>query len=136
VTNCCVHCCALAACAAAPPLVPAGLSLLLLWYGLYFGILGRDLAEVASEQMVRGGGRVQGSAGGVNVQRGVQGLEVTTALVSRLATHRPRVVVLTTQPPNPTPPHPNPNPLQQAGCLVCCVHSGALCTCQCSSSTC
>jgi hypothetical protein len=27
--------------------------LLLLWYGLYFGILGRDLAEVASEQMVR-----------------------------------------------------------------------------------
>jgi hypothetical protein len=32
----------------------AGLSLLLLWYGLYFGILGRDLAEVASEQMVRG----------------------------------------------------------------------------------
>lgn len=33
--------------------VSAGLSLLLLWYGLYFGILGRDLAEVASEQMVR-----------------------------------------------------------------------------------
>lgn len=31
-----------------------GLSLLLLWYGLYFGILGRDLAEVATEQMVRG----------------------------------------------------------------------------------
>jgi RING finger protein 121 len=36
-------------------LVEPGLSLLLLWYGLYFGILGRDLAEVASEQMVRGG---------------------------------------------------------------------------------
>lgn len=31
--------------------VEPGLSLLLLWYGLYFGILGRDLAEVASEQM-------------------------------------------------------------------------------------
>jgi RING finger protein 121 len=32
--------------------VEPGLSLILLWYGLYFGILGRDLAEVASEQMV------------------------------------------------------------------------------------
>lgn len=32
--------------------VEPGLSLVLLWYGLYFGILGRDLAEVASEQMV------------------------------------------------------------------------------------
>lgn len=32
----------------------AGLSLVLLWYGLYFGILGRDLAEVSSEQMVSG----------------------------------------------------------------------------------
>ncbi|KAF8065963.1 rnf121 [Scenedesmus sp. PABB004] len=31
--------------------VEPGLSLVLLWYGLYFGILGRDLAEVASEQM-------------------------------------------------------------------------------------
>lgn len=35
--------------------VEPGLSLMLLWYGLYFGILGRDLAEVASEQMVRSG---------------------------------------------------------------------------------
>eukprot|EP00879_Flechtneria_rotunda_P021404 GHRR01022561.1.p1 GENE.GHRR01022561.1~~GHRR01022561.1.p1 ORF type:complete len:231 (+),score=50.92 GHRR01022561.1:172-864(+) len=32
--------------------VEPGLSVMLLWYGLYFGILGRDLAEVASEQMV------------------------------------------------------------------------------------
>jgi RING finger protein 121 len=38
--------------------VEPGLSLLLLWYGLYFGILGRDLAEVASEQMVRRWGRL------------------------------------------------------------------------------
>lgn len=30
--------------------------MILLWYGLYFGILGRDLAEVASEQMVRKAG--------------------------------------------------------------------------------
>jgi RING finger protein 121 len=32
-------------------LLPPGTSLLLLWYGLYFGILGRDCAEVASDQM-------------------------------------------------------------------------------------
>ncbi len=38
-------------------LLEPGLSLLLLWYGLYFGILGRDLAEVASEQMVSAGKR-------------------------------------------------------------------------------
>lgn len=38
--------------------VEPGLSLVLLWYGLYFGILGRDLAEVASEQMVRRGDSV------------------------------------------------------------------------------
>jgi hypothetical protein len=41
---CCVCRCFVYAC--------AGLSLVLLWYGLYFGILGRDLAEVSSEQMV------------------------------------------------------------------------------------
>jgi len=33
--------------------VPQAASLLLLWYGLYFGVLGRDLAEVASDRMVR-----------------------------------------------------------------------------------
>jgi hypothetical protein len=41
----------------------AGLSLLLLWYGLFFGILGRDLAEVASEQMVRALAREPGGGG-------------------------------------------------------------------------
>lgn len=34
-------------------LIPKDLSILMLWYGLYFGILGRDCAEVASDQMVR-----------------------------------------------------------------------------------
>jgi RING finger protein 121 len=33
-------------------LIPQGTSLVLLWYGLYFGILGRDCAEVASGQIV------------------------------------------------------------------------------------
>ena len=33
-------------------LCPASLSIMLVWYGLYFGILGRDCAEVASERMV------------------------------------------------------------------------------------
>lgn len=32
-------------------ILPKGFSLLLLWYGLYFGILGRDCAEVASDRM-------------------------------------------------------------------------------------
>ena len=35
--------------------VPPDLALDLLWYGLYFGVLGRDCAEVASDRMVRGG---------------------------------------------------------------------------------
>ena len=39
-----------------------GLSLVLLWYGLYFGILGRDLAEVASEQMVSSSGAAAAAA--------------------------------------------------------------------------
>ncbi len=37
-------------------LLPKGTSILLIWYGLYFGVLGRDCAEVAADQMVRGGG--------------------------------------------------------------------------------
>lgn len=35
-------------------IMPKGSSLVLLWYGLYFGILGRDCAEVASDSMVGG----------------------------------------------------------------------------------
>lgn len=35
-----------------PVLSPTG-ALILLWYGLYFGILGRDAAEVAADRMVR-----------------------------------------------------------------------------------
>lgn len=31
---------------------PDGISLMLVWYGLYFGVLGRDLAEVAGDRMV------------------------------------------------------------------------------------
>lgn len=34
------------------PLVESGFSLLLIWYGLYFGILTRDCAEVVSDRMV------------------------------------------------------------------------------------
>ena len=34
------------------PLVESGFSLLLIWYGLYFGILTRDCAEVISDRMV------------------------------------------------------------------------------------
>jgi hypothetical protein len=34
-------------------ILPQGTSLTLLWYGLYFGILGRDCAEVATDRMVR-----------------------------------------------------------------------------------
>ena len=39
--------------------LPAGLPFTLLWYGLYFGVLGRDSAEVASDRMaaVMGTGR-------------------------------------------------------------------------------
>ena len=33
-------------------LLPPGTSLLVLWYGLYFGVLGRDVAEVAADGMV------------------------------------------------------------------------------------
>lgn len=33
--------------------LPPTISIDLLWYGLYFGILGRDCAEVASDWMVR-----------------------------------------------------------------------------------
>lgn len=32
---------------------PQGISLMLVWYGLYFGVLGRDCAEVAGNTMVR-----------------------------------------------------------------------------------
>ncbi len=35
------------------PLLAPTTALVLLWYGLYFGILGRDAAEVASDRMVR-----------------------------------------------------------------------------------
>lgn len=35
------------------PWWPEGISLMLIWYGLYFGVLGRDLAEVAGDRMVR-----------------------------------------------------------------------------------
>lgn len=35
------------------PRWPDGVSLMLVWYGLYFGVLGRDLAEVAGDRMVR-----------------------------------------------------------------------------------
>lgn len=35
------------------PMWPDGISLMLVWYGLYFGVLGRDLAEVAGDRMVR-----------------------------------------------------------------------------------
>ena len=34
------------------PMWPDGISLMLIWYGLYFGVLGRDLAEVAGDRMV------------------------------------------------------------------------------------
>ena len=37
------------------PLLAQTTALVLLWYGLYFGILGRDAAEVASDRMVRAG---------------------------------------------------------------------------------
>jgi RING finger protein 121 len=33
-------------------ILPQGTSILLIWYGLYFGVLGRDCAEVAADQMV------------------------------------------------------------------------------------
>jgi RING finger protein 121 len=33
-------------------ILPKGTSILLIWYGLYFGVLGRDCAEVAADQMV------------------------------------------------------------------------------------
>lgn len=35
------------------PSWPDGISLMLVWYGLYYGVLGRDLAEVAGDRMVR-----------------------------------------------------------------------------------
>ena len=35
------------------PAWPDGISLMLIWYGLYYGVLGRDLAEVAGDRMVR-----------------------------------------------------------------------------------
>lgn len=31
---------------------PDGISLMFIWYGLYYGVLGRDLAEVAGNRMV------------------------------------------------------------------------------------
>ena len=34
------------------PSWPDGISLMLVWYGLYYGVLGRDLAEVAGDRMV------------------------------------------------------------------------------------
>ena len=34
------------------PVLPPTAALMLLWYGLYFGILGRDAAEVAADRMV------------------------------------------------------------------------------------
>lgn len=34
------------------PLLSEGVAVLFLWYGLYFGVLGRDCAEVAAERMV------------------------------------------------------------------------------------
>ena len=34
------------------PMWPDGISLMLVWYGLYFGVLSRDLAEVAGDRMV------------------------------------------------------------------------------------
>ena len=34
------------------PVVPQSLAVMLIWYGLYFGILGRDCAEVAADRMV------------------------------------------------------------------------------------
>ena len=34
-------------------LYPPTLSIMMVWYGLYFGILGRDCAEVAADRMVR-----------------------------------------------------------------------------------
>jgi len=36
-------------------LLGKGASVLLLWYGLYFGVLGRDCAELVSDRMVRVG---------------------------------------------------------------------------------
>lgn len=41
----------LLALAGAPDPFPDGLGLLLLWYGIYFGVLGRDAAEVAADRM-------------------------------------------------------------------------------------
>jgi hypothetical protein len=35
------------------PVLPQSLCVCLLWYGLYFGVLGRDCAEVAADRMVR-----------------------------------------------------------------------------------
>jgi hypothetical protein len=37
------------------PLLPKSAPILMLWYGLYFGILGRDCAEVAADRMVSRG---------------------------------------------------------------------------------
>lgn len=34
-------------------ILPKDAAIDLLWYGLYFGVLGRDCAEVASDRMVR-----------------------------------------------------------------------------------
>ena len=35
------------------PWWPDGISLMLVWYGLYYGVLGRDMAEVAGDRMVQ-----------------------------------------------------------------------------------
>ncbi|GBF93490.1 hypothetical protein Rsub_06623 [Raphidocelis subcapitata] len=43
--------------------LPAGTSLVLLWYGLYFGILGRDCAELMADAMAAGlNGRITSTA--------------------------------------------------------------------------
>jgi hypothetical protein len=42
-----------AASSSARPPLPGGTAIVMLWYGLYFGVLGRDAAEVAADRMVR-----------------------------------------------------------------------------------
>lgn len=45
-------------------LLPKNFALDVLWYGLYFGILGRDCAEVAADRMASGLGAAGSGAGG------------------------------------------------------------------------
>ena len=51
------------------PAWPDGISLMLIWYGLYYGVLGRDLAEVAGDRMVRTSASTADTLGVVDSQQ-------------------------------------------------------------------